>query len=242
MRILVVSDIHANITALEAVIQDAGPIDAIWCLGDMVGYGPDPNECIELIRCYPDSICLLGNHDAAALGQINLESFNREARLSAYWMKTTLSAHSLEYLSGLPEKVVVEGVTLVHGSPRNPVWEYLLDTYVAAANFSHFDTLSCFVGHTHLPIAYFLRDETKELEWKMMMADETIQLEQRAILNPGSVGQPRDHDPRASYAIYDPQARIWEARRATYDISRVQTRIFDAGLPRRHALRLTEGW
>lgn len=242
MRILVIADIHANLTALEAVIKEAGSFDSIWCLGDLVGYGPDPNECIELIRSYPDSICLLGNHDAAALGQINLETFNREARLSAHWMKTALNTRSLEYLSGLPEKVIVEGVTLVHGSPRNPVWEYLLDTYIAAANFSHFDTLACFVGHTHLPIAYSLRHDTSEMEWKLMAADETFYLDQRTILNPGSVGQPRDHDPRASFAIYDPHQRVWEARRASYDISSVQSRIFDAGLPRRHGLRLAEGW
>jgi predicted phosphodiesterase len=124
MRVLVLSDIHANITALQSVIDDAGTIDGVWCLGDLVGYGPDPNECIELIRSIPNSICLLGNHDAAALGQIDLESFNREARVSANWMMTNLNQDSLEFLSELPDKLIIGEVTLSHGSPRNPVWEY----------------------------------------------------------------------------------------------------------------------
>jgi diadenosine tetraphosphatase ApaH/serine/threonine PP2A family protein phosphatase len=242
MRILVVSDIHANKTALEAVIDDAGPVDTLWCLGDLVGYGPDPNECIELIRSFPDSICLLGNHDAAALGQIDLETFNREARLSANWMKTTLNESSLEFLSRLPDKVVVDDVTLAHGSPRNPVWEYLLDTYVAASNFNYFDTPLCFVGHTHLPIGYFAINGSSDVEWKMLPSGEPIHFENRAIVNPGSVGQPRDHDPRASYAIYNSEEKIWEPRRVVYDYSSVQERIYDAGLPRRHGLRLAEGW
>jgi diadenosine tetraphosphatase ApaH/serine/threonine PP2A family protein phosphatase len=242
MRVLVISDIHANITALRAVVDDAGSIDSVWCLGDLVGYGPDPNECIDLIRSFDHSICLLGNHDAAALGQIDLESFNREARLSANWMKTTLNDSSIRFLTKLPEKVVVGEVTLAHGSPRNPVWEYLLDTYVAATNFDHFATQLCFVGHTHLPIGYFMVNGSSDVEWKMMRGDETIQFDRRAIVNPGSVGQPRDHDPRASYAIYDTDNNTWESHRISYDISSVQQRIFDAGLPRRHGLRLAEGW
>jgi predicted phosphodiesterase len=242
MRILVLSDIHANKTALEAVLDDAGPVDTIWCLGDLVGYGPDPNECIHLIRSSPNVVCLLGNHDAAALGQIDLETFNREARLSANWMKTELNESSLKFLSHLPERVIVGDTTLVHGSPRNPVWEYLLDTYVAAANFDHFNTQLCFVGHTHLPIGYFAVNGSADVEWKMMHSDEPIRITGRAIINPGSVGQPRDHDPRASYAIFNPEEKMWEPHRVAYDIPSVQQRIFDAGLPRRHGLRLAEGW
>jgi diadenosine tetraphosphatase ApaH/serine/threonine PP2A family protein phosphatase len=242
MRVLVLSDIHANITALQSVLDDAGTIDGVWCLGDLVGYGPDPNECIELIRSIPNSICLLGNHDAAALGQIDLESFNREARVSANWMMTNLNQDSLEFLSELPDKVVIGEVTLSHGSPRNPVWEYLLDTYVAAANFEYFSTHLCFVGHTHLPIGYFAINGSKDVEWKMFKSDEPHHFERRAIVNPGSVGQPRDHDPRASYAIFYPNEQVWEPHRVAYDISSVQNRIFAAGLPRRHGLRLAEGW
>jgi diadenosine tetraphosphatase ApaH/serine/threonine PP2A family protein phosphatase len=243
MRVLVLSDIHANITALESVLDDAGPIDAVWCLGDLVGYGPDPNECIQLIRTIPNSICLLGNHDAAALGQIDLESFNREARLSANWMMTTLNSESLEFLASLPDKVTTGEVTLAHGSPRNPVWEYLLDTYVAAANFDFFTTQICFVGHTHLPIGYFAVNGSKDVEWKMLKGEDPIHFQnRRAIVNPGSVGQPRDHDPRASYAIFYPEEQVWEPHRAEYDIPSVQQRIYDAGLPRRHGLRLADGW
>jgi len=242
MRILVLSDIHANLPAFDAVLADAGTVDAVWCLGDVVGYGPDPNECIARIRDLPNLICLLGNHDAAALGRLDLSSFNREARLSAEWMQGQLTVESLSFLSSRPEREVTRFVTLSHGSPRNPVWEYLLDTHTAWLNFDHFDTTFCFVGHTHLPVAYFAQPDDTGVEWRLIKADETVTLKQRAILNPGSVGQPRDHDPRAAYAIFDPDALTWEAHRVSYDIASVQKRIQEAGLPPRHALRLSEGW
>lgn len=242
MRILVLSDIHANLTALEAVLQDAGPFDAAWCLGDIVGYGPDPNQCIERVRRLPNLICLIGNHDAAAVGQIDLDTFNREARLSAHWSRSALTESSLRFLQNLPEKVVCQHVTLTHGSPRNPVWEYLLDTYSAAINFAYFDTQLCFVGHTHLPIVYSLANGNSNAQWQIIQKQEPIQINQRAILNPGSVGQPRDHDPRASYAIFYPEENVWEPHRVEYDVASVQERIYRAGLPQRHGLRLSEGW
>jgi predicted phosphodiesterase len=242
MRILVISDIHANINAFEAVLRAAGTIDSVWCLGDIVGYGPDPNECINLLRTLPNVVCLLGNHDAAALGQIDLEAFNREARLSARWMRSTLTAESMLYLQGLPEKLVVDQVTMTHGSPRNPVWEYLLDTYTAAANFSYFDTRYCFVGHTHLPLAYMEIEGSPDVEWKIVQTEDPITFSTRTIINPGSVGQPRDHDPRASFAIYIPETNVWEPHRVEYDIVSVQQRIYQNGLPRRHAMRLSQGW
>jgi predicted phosphodiesterase len=241
MRILIISDIHANLTALEAVFSDAGEVDAVWCLGDLVGYGPDPNECIEKIGSLKETISLLGNHDAAALGQIDLTAFNRDAGISARWMQTTLNENSLTFLKNLPEKVVTDKVTLVHGSPRNPVWEYLLDARAAAQNFEYYTTPFCFVGHSHLPVVY-LNENNKNLEWRVLNHSESISLPERAILNPGSVGQPRDHDPRAAYAIYLPEENCWEPRRVSYDIASVQKRIYDAGLPRRHAQRLEEGW
>ena len=129
--ILVLSDIHANLTALEAVFQSAGTVDAVWCLGDVVGYGPDPNECIELLRSQPNLACLMGNHDAAALGQIALETFNREARDSIQWLQSILKPENRDFLKSLPERMTIEQVTLAHGSPRNPVWEYLLDSHSA---------------------------------------------------------------------------------------------------------------
>lgn len=242
MRILVLSDIHANLSALEAVITDAGLVDAVWCLGDVVGYGPDPNECIALLRGQANLTCLLGNHDAAVLGRIQLETFNHDARRSIEWIQEIISKESYLFLNTLPEKTQVENVTLAHGSPRNPVWEYVLDLYNASQNFNHFDTQICMVGHTHLPIAYITMENPRDVRWVIPMEGETIQIDSRAILNPGSAGQPRDHDPRASYAVFDSEQNNWQIHRVAYDIRSVQKRIRAADLPPRHALRLTEGW
>jgi predicted phosphodiesterase len=243
VRILVISDIHANLTALEVVLKSAGSVDATWCLGDLVGYGPDPNECIELVRSLPGLVCLLGNHDAAAVGQISLNTFNHDARISIYWLRSVLTPQNMSFLSGLPEKHVINNqVTLTHGSPRNPVWEYLLDTHTAAFNFDFFDTQLCFVGHSHIPLAYLTLNGTGNVECQLFDNGDQLKLTMRAILNPGSVGQPRDHDPRASYAIFDPEEMTWELHRVEYDVLSVQQRINALGLPRRHAIRLAQGW
>jgi len=242
MRILVISDIHANLTALEAVLADAGTYDKVICLGDLVGYGPDPNECVDLIHRLPNMTCLLGNHDAASLGQIDLNNFNHEAKLSSEWARDVLTEENKNILSSLPETIIIDDIFLAHGSPRNPVWEYMLDAHIAAINFRFFDTQLCFVGHTHLPIGYFLNGDLQLLEWKLFKMDAPVHIEERAILNPGSVGQPRDHDPRAAYAIYHSEKKLWEPRRIHYDITSVQQRIQKAGLPVRHATRLEQGW
>jgi predicted phosphodiesterase len=242
MRILVLSDIHANLTALEAVLADAGEVDATWCLGDLVGYGPDPNDCIFRVRQLPNLVCLIGNHDAAALNQIDVNSFNPEARRAVLWTQETLTPANVDYLRELPERVVLESVTLVHGSPRQPVWEYLLDTRTATHNFSYFDTPFCFVGHSHLPVIYQLNDGRVQASLIVPNPQAAFMMKPRAILNPGSVGQPRDHDPRASYAIYDSDRSTWEYRRVRYEISLVQARMRQAGLPLRHIQRLSAGW
>ena len=244
MKILVISDIHSNLSALQAVLEDAGDTDAVWCLGDLVGYGPDPNECVDLIRSLANITCLIGNHDAASLGQIGVESFNRDASISALWTQEHLSKENREYLQNLPDKKRIPefDVTLTHGSPRNPVWEYLLDIYTAADNFNYFDTRYCFVGHTHLPLVYQILDTNKEVKLTQFLGEERIILPYRSILNPGSVGQPRDHDPRAAYALFYPDDNLWEAHRTCYDIKSVQERIMRSGLPARHAERLEEGW
>lgn len=242
MRVLVLSDIHANLNALQAVLAAAGTVDQVWCLGDLIGYGPDPNECIELLRAQPNLTCLLGNHDAAALNHIAIEAFNREARLSIQWLESVLKRDNRDFLAKLPDRVVVNQITLAHGSPRNPVWEYLLDSGSAAENFFFFDTQLCLVGHTHLPLAYLSHAENGRVERRVLVDGDQLQLTGRAILNPGSTGQPRDHDPRAAYAIFDPETYIWCAYRIEYDIAPVQERIQRAGLPARHALRLAEGW
>ncbi len=201
-----------------------------------------PPRRIERIRQIPNLVCLVGNHDAAPLGQINLEVFNKEARQSAHWMREHLTYVSIQFLEELPNRKVIDPVTLVHGSPRNPVWEYILDTNTAAANFSAFDTQFCFIGHSHLPAAYLCPDAQAGVTLKLPAVGQVFQLEGRAILNPGSVGQPRDHDPRAAFAIFHSDELTWEPMRVEYDIHSVQERIYKAGLPSRHALRLLQGW
>ncbi|MCC6147160.1 MAG: metallophosphoesterase family protein [Anaerolineaceae bacterium] len=240
-RILIISDIHANFTALQAVLEAAGNVDATWCLGDLVGYGPDPNECIDLIRSTPRLTCLMGNHDAAAIGWIDTLFFNREARLSSQWVQSRISEDNILFLKSLPERVIAENVTLVHGSPRNPVWEYLLDIQTAAINFPYFQTPLCFVGHTHVPILYMAEEKQKETMRKIK-SEEVISLTTKMIINPGSVGQPRDRDKRAAYAIYNPEHKTWKSYRIEYDIGSVQARILSENLPLRQAHRLAEGW
>lgn len=242
MRILVLSDIHANLSALEAVLANAAGFEATWCLGDLVGYGPDPNECIRQVQELPNLVCLLGNHDAAALNRIDIASFNPEARRALLWTQDTLSEESIAYLQKLPELVVVESVTLAHGSPRQPVWEYLLDTRTATQNFAYFETPYCFVGHSHLPVIYQMSNGRSHCELIIPQMQTTLPVIPRAIFNPGSVGQPRDRDPQAAYAIFDPEKLTWEYRRVPYDIASVQARMQSAGLPARHIQRLAAGW
>ena len=242
MRVLIISDIHANLTALEAVLEDAGDIDATWCLGDIVGYGPDPDACVALIRYLPNLICLLGNHDAAVIGDIDIESFNLEARISVRWTQSVIIRSTLDFLESLPEKVEVEGQTLSHGSPRHPIWEYLIDSTSIVENFSYFDTPYCFVGHTHLPVIYQLDGGHQSPEHIVPDVHVPIHLTPRAIVNPGSVGQPRDRNPSAAYCIFDTETHTLEYRRAVYDIQSVQARMQAANLPRRHIHRLEIGW
>nr|BAL57186.1 metallophosphoesterase [uncultured prokaryote] len=243
MQILVLSDIHANYTALEAVLNDAGKVDAVWCLGDLVGYGPDPNLVIETLRTQPNLICLKGNHDAAVSSAMDTEAFNGDARTSIHWQKMVLTDENMEFLRSLSPMTVQGDVTLAHGSPRDPLWEYVLNTLVARINFEFFDTPLCFVGHSHIQSAYVLDAETHRIRPVIFHAGEVLSLDKgRWLLNPGSVGQPRDRDPRAAYAIFDPQARTWEPRRVSYDVAAVQERIRKLGLPIKHALRLSEGW
>jgi len=242
MKTLVISDIHANLTALEAVLENADDFEAVWCLGDVVGYGPDPNECVERIRNLPNLVCLLGNHDAAMIGEVDISSFNLEARISVGWTKSVLAPSTREFLKARPTIIEAEGQTLAHGSPRHPIWEYLLDTQSVLENFEFFDTPYCFVGHTHLPVIYFLDEEHQMPRYFIPEDEQSIQLEPRAIINPGSVGQPRDRDPQASYAIFDTETHTLEFRRIPYDIEAVQARMRRAHLPQRHIDRLAIGW
>jgi diadenosine tetraphosphatase ApaH/serine/threonine PP2A family protein phosphatase len=242
MRTLIISDIHANLTALETVLTDAGPFDAAWCLGDLVGYGPDPNECVERISQLPNLQCILGNHDAAAAGSIEVDAFNPDARKTVLWTQERLTPANKDYLKNLPERANLDFITLVHGSPFRPVWEYLLDTRTATFSFEFFDTPYCFVGHTHLPVSYYLPDDRLIAQLIVPEHISQMTLAPRSILNPGSVGQPRDRDPRAAYAILDMTNYTWEWHRVEYDIQSVQERMRKENLPERHITRLSAGW
>jgi len=243
MRVLVISDIHANYTSLKAVLNDAGQVDETWCLGDLVGYGPDPNATIEEICDIPNLTCILGNHDMAVIGKMPLEAFNGEARRSLAYHEKVISASNMDFMHSLSANVKVCGdATLAHGSPRDPLWEYILNALTARLNFDYFDTPWCFVGHSHIQCMFALNDKNERVTLDQTRPDSTVMLRSKLILNPGSVGQPRDRDPRAAYAIYDTEARTWTPRRVTYNIPEVQERIRAAGLPEKHAARLAEGW
>jgi predicted phosphodiesterase len=236
------SDIHANFPALEAVLSAAITVDAVWCLGDLVGYGPHPNECIERVASLPNLTCLTGNHDAAVTDSRNIDKFNDEAGHAIYWTRRNLTDANLEYLSKLSEMVETNWVTLAHGSPRNPTWEYIIDPVTAMVNFAFFDTQIALVGHSHLPLAFVVDKTNDKIDRRLLKAGDVLQLDSRAILNPGSVGQPRDHDPRASFGILDPEAMTWELNRVEYDFKSTQAALKKAGLPAKLATRLGEGW
>jgi predicted phosphodiesterase len=244
MRVLIISDIHANLVALEAVLADAvGRYEAVWCLGDLVGYGPNPNECVALVRGLPGLVCLVGNHDKAVLGEIDMNVFNGDARAAIAWTQNVGTADMLAYLRDLPAQVLRGDYTLVHGSPRQPVWEYILDRYIALENFPLFGTPYCLVGHTHMPVIYKqtglngdVREESPNYSGPRALRGE------RLIVNPGSVGQPRDNNPDAAYALLDTETDTWEYRRVAYDLFATQSRMRAAKLPERLAARLGYGW
>lgn len=242
MLALIISDIHANLIALETVLENAGSFDSVWCLGDVVGYGPNPNECVSLIRKQPNLKCLIGNHDAASLGLLDLTTFNPEAKKSIEWTISQLNDKSIEFLKMLPETETIGNVTLAHGSPRQPVYEYLIDTKGATENFNYFKTDYCFVGHTHLPTLFSLEKGDKVANLSIPTIDMKEILSPRNIINPGSVGQPRDRDSRSSYAIFDTEKNTWEYKRVSYDIAETQKRMKMVNLPARHISRLEGGW
>lgn len=247
MRFLIISDIHSNLEALEAVLKDAeGQYEAVICLGDLVGYGPDPNECVERIKRLPCLSCVAGNHDWAAIGKLGLEEFNTDARLATLWTQKVLNPNSADYLSNLPEKIVLEDkLTVVHGSPRYPIWEYVLTSMVALENFQYFDTPWCLVGHSHIPMIFALWEENpRTCALLPLNEDQTFLLEPgfRYIINPGSVGQPRDGDPRASYALLDLDKGVLQLKRVFYPVNKTQDKMEEAGLPPRLIARLSFGW
>ena len=243
MRILLVSDIHSNFAALDAVINDAGAFDQVWCLGDLVGYGPGPNECIERLRGF-DLICLAGNHDLAVAGRAALWDFTQDARESIFWTRHNLSTHNLDWLKSLSEEARVEaGLTLVHASPRDPVWEYISEKEVAKDNLTLVETPVCLNGHTHFPVIFRKPwDGLKMLE-ESLPVNVPVHLHphDRMFINPGSVGQPRDEDPRAAYALIDLEALTLTHRRVLYNVDATQKLMKQAKLPVRLIRRLRFG-
>ncbi len=242
MRVLVVSDIHANLEALDAVLADAGPFDVLWSLGDVVGYGPDPEACVAATRA-GEHVAIPGNHDWGVLGRLDLEDFNADARAANLWTRAQLSDEARDYLSGLPETQVMDSITLAHGSPRYPIWEYLFYASTAALNFPHLETPVCLVGHTHMPLIFWQMEEDGPTEMLPLPEGEPLTLDKgRYIVNPGSVGQPRDGDPRAAYLLLETDTLTIEHRRVAYAIESTQERMRAAGLPGRLISRLALGW
>lgn len=241
MHYLVISDVHANLVALSAVLADAPEFDEIWCLGDLVGYGPSPNECVDRIQDYPH-FSLAGNHDWAALGKLDLRSFNMDARLANQWTQSQLSPATREYLEGLPTDAEREGICLAHASPREPIWEYILDCRVARVNFAHFSNRLCLVGHSHVPLVFTWHEQEERCERLSSPFPDPVQLgSRRMIINPGSVGQPRDGDPRASYAMLDTDQMTWQFHRVPYSVEIVQDQMRARRLPHRLVERLALG-
>jgi len=220
-------------------IKRHGDVEELWCLGDVVGYGPDPHECIELLK-KTNHICVVGNHDLAALGRLSLSEFNPDAALACRWTAGSLTDEDRSYLLNLPQVIEKEGFTLVHGSPREPVREYLLSIGSARENFNYFSSQFCLVGHSHVPLVF--REGKDGTSYQPFAAGGTLKLgKERLIVNPGAVGQPRDNDPRSSYAIYDSKTKQIKLYRVAYDINTTQARMVRYNLPMRLVARLSEG-
>jgi len=243
MRYAIIADIHANLAAFTAVLADIdqrGGVDEIWCLGDVVGYGPDPHQCIELLRQH-NHVCVAGNHDWAAIGKLNLAEFNPDAAAACRWTAQQLTPEDTEYLENLPLVIEKDDFTLAHGSPREPIWEYLISVSSAKENFAYFHSQFCLVGHSHVPLVFRL-SETGTCSFSQFSANIGLVLARsRLIINPGGVGQPRDGDPRASYAILDSEARMVRLYRVPYDIGATQASMVRHNLPIRLVSRLSYG-
>lgn len=244
MRVLIVSDIHSNLVALESVLKDAGKFERVWCLGDVVGYGPEPNACIEKLREL-NPLCLAGNHDWAVLDKLDLEDFNPDARRAVLWTRDELSPSNFNWLLTLPERVPTQlgKITLVHASPQQPIWEYVLTPAVARVNFDYFDTPVCLMGHTHVPVIYRYHEDGTGVAAEQLLEGLPFRFgPERMMINPGSVGQPRDGDPRAAYALLDSETLTLTHRRVAYDIGATQKKMQEVNLPERLIARLSLGW
>lgn len=237
----IISDIHANLEALEAVLLDIQKhqCEKIVCLGDVVGYGPNPRECIARLRELSIP-AIRGNHDAACSANAFPSSMNPVAGVAVVWTQSVLREEEKEWLRNLPLVLNEEDTTFVHASPRCPAdWTYILRSRDADSAFGSFDGKFCFIGHTHQPVAWIRNEHQLANElFDRLVISET----DRYLINVGSVGQPRDNDPRAAYVLFDRSKGIIELRRVPYDFRKTQEKILAAQLPRQLAERLEHGW
>lgn len=238
MRVGLLSDIHANLVALEAVLAALGKIDALWVTGDTVGYGPDPGDTLALLR-ERGALLVQGNHDRAVATGEGLEFFHDRAADAALLHQRWLSSEDRDALAALPTVITADRFTLCHGSLRDPLWEYVTTARVAAASLKLAETDHCCNGHTHIPALFLTAGDA--VKATHVTEGTPYRLEQRTLINPGSVGQPRDGDPRASYAVLDTEAGTATFYRASYRIDETQRRIHARGLPEMFADRLAFG-
>jgi diadenosine tetraphosphatase ApaH/serine/threonine PP2A family protein phosphatase len=236
----IVSDIHGNLEALEAVLADIARHEpaSMVCLGDFVGYGASPNECIDRLRPMIEH-AVVGNHDLAAIGKLRLTYFNSNAAAAALWTETTLTPDNRAYLAALPYSVRWRDTLLVHASPAEPEnWHYVLSPVEARAEMDAFEETVCFIGHSHYPGVF---DRQEDRMRYTRTPEIRIEKGHRYLVNVASVGQPRDGDPRAGYLLYDDLERVLRHVRLEYDLAGAMKRILDAGLPRFLAERLQWG-
>jgi predicted phosphodiesterase len=249
VRIVLVSDIHSNLTAFDAVLHHAaldGVVDEIWHIGDIVGYGPDPSAVVSRIREFRH-LNIMGNHDMAAIGGMTTQDFNANAAQANEWTTSQLDDESRTYLQSLPKIIGQGDFTLVHGTLRQPVWEYLITEAAAMAHFNLLDRKYSLVGHSHLPMIAEEPDQDAGPGWQtpvLRLVRDGVKYElgdRRVVINPGGVGQPRDGDPRCAYALYDTEDAVVTFHRIEYDIPATQAKMLEAGLPEHLINRLAHG-
>jgi predicted phosphodiesterase len=242
MKVAVISDIHANRQAFEATLEAVAASEAaeLWCLGDLVGYGADPDACVELAREHA-AVCLAGNHDMAVTGEIALDEFSRGASLAAQWTREVIAPQNLEFLGGLRPEGKEGQIGLFHASPRDPVWEYVLSTLLAELCFDRQSTRVCLVGHSHVALSFVRREGEPATGEPRREGTQLDIAEGEWLLNPGSVGQPRDGDARASWLLLDLDGLSASFMRTDYDIAGAAAAIRAARLPDSLAERLEYG-
>lgn len=249
MKIAVFGDVHGNATAFQKVLDHAGECDAWWCVGDVIGYGPDPNKCIEVIRSIGCDV-VAGNHDLGAVGKISIATFNDDALMACDWTSGILKDENKAFVNGLETTgTPMDEILLSHGGPVDPVWSYVFSIEEAHLNFMSFDRRICFYGHSHVPMIFKIKkDDGAEIkpldpEFVSPVAGDVVELEEgyRYLVNVGSVGQPRDNDPRSCYVIFEPDEGRLTYHRVEYPVDEVQERMAFAGLPKGLITRLAYG-